>query len=157
MRITILVIGKTTDSCLHNLTLKYLNRLKHYVKIDFQVLPELKNTRNVPVSVQKEKEAELILKTVEQADELILLDERGNEFTSVDFAYMLEKRMNTASKRMIFVVGGPYGFSPAVYQRANTKISLSQMTFSHQMIRLFLTEQLYRAMTIIRGEQYHNE
>lgn len=157
MRITILVTGKTTDACLQKLTQEYLDRLKHYVRIDFQVIPELKNTKNLPVAIQKEKEGELILKVLEQGDELVLLDERGKEFTSVGFAGYLENKMNASVKRMIFAVGGPFGFSQAVYERANSQISLSKMTFSHQMIRVFLAEQLYRAMTIIRGEQYHNE
>ncbi len=157
MRITILVTGKTKDACLQKLTEEYLDRLQHYVKIDFQVLPELKNTKNLPIALQKEKEGEIILKTVELTDELVLLDERGTEYTSVGFAGLLKNRMNGSTKRMIFAVGGPFGFSPAVYLRANLQISLSKMTFSHQMIRVFLAEQMYRAMTIIRGEQYHNE
>lgn len=122
-----------------------------------QVIPELKNTKNLSIAEQQEKEADLILKQLETSDEVVLLDEKGKQFTSVGFSEFIAKKMLASHKRMIFVVGGPYGFSERVYQRANGKVSLSAMTFSHQMIRLIFVEQLYRAMTILKGEPYHHE
>ena len=121
------------------------------------VIPELKNTKNLSVSEQQEKEADLILKQLETSDEVVLLDEKGKQFTSVGFSEFISKKMLASHKRMVFVVGGPYGFSERVYQRANGKVSLSAMTFSHQMIRVIFVEQLYRAMTILKGEPYHHE
>ena len=122
-----------------------------------QVIPELKNTKNLSIAEQQEKEADLILKQLETSDEVVLLDEKGKQFSSVGFSEFISKKMLASHKRMIFVVGGPYGFSERVYQRANGKVSLSAMTFSHQMIRLIFVEQLYRAMTILKGEPYHHE
>ena len=121
------------------------------------VIPELKNTKNLSVSEQVEKEADLILKQLESNDEIILLDEKGKQFTSVGFSEFISKKMLSSVKRTVFVVGGPYGFSERVYNRANSMVSLSAMTFSHQMIRLIFVEQLYRAMTILKGEPYHHE
>lgn len=156
MRITLLVVGKTTDTHIEALLKDYMNRLTHYVPFALQIIPELRNTKSLTVEQQKQAEGELILRAVTASTDLILLDEHGREFRSIDFADFLQKKM-TAGRDVTFVVGGPYGFSEAVYMRANAKISLSQMTFSHQMIRLIFTEQIYRAMTILRGEPYHHE
>jgi len=157
MRITLLTVGKSTDSHLIKLQEEYQNRLKYYIPFEMTVIPELKNTKNLSISEQLEKEADLILKQLETSDEVVLLDEKGIQFTSVGFSDYLSKKMLASHKRMVFVVGGPYGFSDRVYQRANGKVSLSAMTFSHQMIRLIFVEQLYRAMTILKGEPYHHE
>ena len=156
MRITLLVVGKTTDPHIEALLQEYLGRLTHYISFQLQTLPELRNTKSLSVEQQKQAEGELILRTVTPATDLILLDEHGTEYRSITFADYLQKKM-TAGRDVTFVVGGPYGFSEAVYSRANGKISLSQMTFSHQMIRLIFVEQIYRAMTILRGEPYHHE
>jgi len=131
--------------------------LKFYIPFEMVVIPELKNTKNLSVSEQVEKEADLILKQLEPNDEIILLDEKGKQFTSVGFSEFISKKMLSSVKRTVFVVGGPYGFSERVYNRANSMVSLSAMTFSHQMIRLIFVEQLYRAMTILKGEPYHHE
>jgi 23S rRNA (pseudouridine1915-N3)-methyltransferase len=157
MKIKLLTVGKTTNPHLIKLQDEYQNRLKYYIPFDLTVIPELKNTKNLSVAEQQEKEADLILKQLEINDEVILLDEKGKQYTSVGFSEFISKKMLASHKRMIFVVGGPYGFSERVYQRANGKISLSAMTFSHQMIRLIFVEQLYRAMTILKGEPYHHE
>ena len=156
MRIKLLVVGKTTDSRVASLIDDYQNRLKHYIPFSIEVLPELRNAKSLSEEQQKTVEGEMILKTVSAAEEMILLDEHGKEFRSVEFSDYLQKKMS-AGRDIVFVVGGPYGFSEAVYQRANGKISLSKMTFSHQMVRLFFVEQLYRAMTILRHEPYHHE
>ena len=131
--------------------------MKFYIPFEMVVIPELKNTKNLSVSEQVEKEADLILKQLEPNDEIILLDEKGKQFTSVGFSEFISKKMLSSVKRTVFVVGGPYGFSERVYNRANSMVSLSAMTFSHQMIRLIFVEQLYRAMTILKGEPYHHE
>ncbi|MDR3651714.1 MAG: 23S rRNA (pseudouridine(1915)-N(3))-methyltransferase RlmH [Paludibacter sp.] len=157
MKIILLTVGKTTNLHLIKLQDEYQNRLKHYVPFELAVIPELKNTKNLSMAEQVEKEADLILKLLEINDEVILLDEKGQQHTSVGFSEFISKKMLASHKRMIFVVGGPYGFSERIYQRANGKISLSAMTFSHQMIRLIFVEQLYRAMTILKGEPYHHE
>lgn len=157
MKFIFLVVGKTNDKCLIELIDDYQKRLKHYVNFTTQVIPELKNVKNMSFAEQKEKEADLILKNIELNDEVILLDENGKQFTSVGFAAYLEQKLLSPTKRLVFVVGGPYGFSDRVYSRAAGKISLSKMTFSHQMIRLIFVEQLYRGMTIIKGEPYHHE
>jgi len=157
MKITFLTVGKTTNPHPIKLQEEYQNRLKYYIPFETVVIPELKNTKNLSISEQQEKEADLILKAFEANDEVILLDEKGKQYTSMGFSEFIAKKMLASHKRMIFVVGGPYGFSERVYQRANGKISLSAMTFSHQMIRLIFTEQLYRAMTILKGEPYHHE
>ncbi len=156
MKITLLVVGKTTDQHLQTLISDYVARLGHYVPFQVQVIPELKNVKALSQEQQKKLEGELILKAVGPATELILLDEHGTEFRSVGFADYIAKKM-AARRDVCLVIGGPFGFSNSVYQRAEGKISLSQMTFSHQMIRLLLVEQLYRAFTIIRGEKYHHE
>lgn len=156
MKITLLVVGKTTDTQIELLIQEYQKRLAHYIPFNIQVIPELKNTKALTPEQQKQTEGELILRTINSSTDLVLLDEHGKEFRSIEFADYLQKRMSSG-RDVVFVVGGPYGFSEAVYQRANGKISLSKMTFSHQMVRLFFVEQLYRAMTILRGEPYHHE
>jgi 23S rRNA (pseudouridine1915-N3)-methyltransferase len=157
MKITFITVGKTEDAYLKDGIEKYVKRLKHYTKLELGEIPELKNTKALTEDQQKTKEAELILKKVTPNDHLVLLDEAGQEFTSVQFANYLEKRAISSVASLVFVVGGPYGFDQSVYQRANDKISLSRMTFSHQMVRLFFVEQLYRAFTIIKGEPYHHQ
>lgn len=156
MQITLLVVGKTTDKTLDSLIADYQKRLTHYIPFQMRVIPELKNAKSLSFEQQKTLEGQEILKVVGPTAFVVLLDEHGKEYRSVEFADYLQKRMS-AGQDMFFVVGGPYGFSPEVYARANGKISLSQMTFSHQMIRLIFVEQIYRAMTILRGEPYHHE
>lgn len=156
MRITLLVVGKTTDVHIETLIQEYLKRLTHYIPFALQIIPELKNTKALTPEQQKQAEGELILRAITTATDLILLDEHGKEFRSIEFSDYLQKKMS-AGRDVVFVVGGPYGFSDAVYQRSNGKISLSKMTFSHQMVRLFFVEQVYRSMTILRGEPYHHE
>ncbi|GHT33739.1 ribosomal RNA large subunit methyltransferase H [Bacteroidia bacterium] len=155
-KIALITVGKTTQKYVEEAVNEYLKRLKFYVSFELIVIPELKDTKNIPLPLQKEKEGELILKKIEDNDDVILLDEKGREFTSTDFAAFVEKRL-LAGKRIVFVIGGPFGFSPDIYARANAKISLSQMTFSHQIIRIIFAEQLYRAFTILKGENYHHE
>lgn len=157
MKIKLLAIGKTDDKNLQTLIQSYEKRLKHYIKFELEIIPDLKNAKNLSEKQQKEKEGELILKNIASTDNLILLDEKGNEFRSVEFAKILQKKMNSGIKQMVLVIGGPYGFSEKVYQKASGKISLSKMTYSHQMIRLFVVEQLYRAFTILKNEPYHHE
>ena len=156
MKITLLVVGKTTDTHIELLIQEYQKRLTHYIPFALQIIPELKNTKSLTPEQQKQAEGELILRAINPNTDLVLLDEHGKEFRSVEFADYVQKRMSSG-RDVVFVVGGPYGFSEGVYQRANGKISLSKMTFSHQMVRLFFVEQLYRAMTILRGEPYHHE
>ena len=134
-----------------------MERTKHYTSFDMEVIPELKNTKSLSMEQQKEKEGELILKAIQPGDVVVLLDEHGKEFRSIEFADWVEKKMHTVNKRLVFIIGGPYGFSPSVYAAAQEKISLSKMTFSHQMIRLIFVEQLYRAMTILNNGPYHHE
>ena len=157
MKITLLTVGKTTNPNLVTLQDEYQNRLKFYIPFEIVVIPELKNTKNLSIAEQQEKEADLILKQLDTSDEVVLLDDKGKQFTSMGFSEYISKKMLASHKRMVFVVGGPYGFSERVYNRANGKVSLSAMTFSHQMIRLIFIEQLYRAMTILKGEPYHHE
>lgn len=157
MKIKLLVIGKTDDKHLNELILSYQKRLRHYIKFELDVIPYIKNAKNLSHYQQKEKEGEQILNKLQPGDQLILLDEKGQEFRSVEFADWLQKKMNSGTKQLVMVVGGPYGFSETVYQKAIGKISLSKMTFSHQMIRLFIVEQLYRGFTILKNEPYHHE
>lgn len=157
MKITLLVVGKTEDSYLIEGIDKYLGRLKHYINFNLLVIPDIKNTKNLSETQQKAKEATLILKQISNSDIIILMDEKGKKFTSVQFSDYLNKQMIGSVQHLIFVIGGPYGFDQTVYDRANGKISLSDMTFSHQMVRLFFTEQLYRAFSILKGEPYHHE
>lgn len=157
MNIKLLAIGKTDDKNLQALLNEYIKRLTFYVKFDLEVIPDVKNAKNMSIDQQKEKEGNLLLAKVGSGDWVLLLDEKGKKYTSLQFADFLQKRMNSGIKNLIFVIGGPYGFSPEVYARANGKISLSDMTFSHQMVRLFFVEQLYRGYTILRNEPYHHE
>jgi len=157
MKIVLLVVGKTNEKYLLEGISEYQNRLKFYIPFQLDVIPELKNTKNLSFQLQKEKSSDLILQSLQESDEVILLDEHGKEYTSVNFARFMEQKMSASPKRLVFVIGGPYGFSEKLYERANGKLSVSLMTFSHQMIRLIFIEQLYRAMTIIKGEPYHHE
>ena len=157
MKIKLLAIGKTDNKHLIQLIEDYQKRLSHYVKFELKVLPDIKNTKNLSESEQKEKEGDLILKELIATDQLLLLDEKGHEFRSLEFSRFLQKKMNSGIKQLVFVIGGPYGFSDVVYKKAQGKVSLSKMTFSHQMIRLFMVEQLYRAFTILKNEPYHHE
>ena len=156
MKITFLTVGKTEDAYLKEGIEKYVKRLKHYTRLEMIELPELKNTKALTPEQQKVKEAEMILKKIGVTDYVILLDENGMELTSKQFAGYINKKAVSSGVNLVFIVGGPYGFDEQIYQRANDKISLSLMTFSHQMVRLFFTEQLYRAFTIIKGEPYHH-
>ena len=157
MKFTLLVVGRTVEKHYITAINDYAERTKHYISFDIEVIPELKNTKSLSMEQQKEKEGELILKALQPGDVPVLLDEHGKEFRSVEFASWVERKMHTVSKRLVFIIGGPYGFSPAVYAVAQEKISLSKMTFSHQMIRLIFVEQLYRAMTILHNVAYHHE
>lgn len=157
MEIQLLVIGKNSSSLLEKATSIYIDRLKHYVPYAIKIVPDIKNSRSLNESQQKSAEGKALLSVLQPSDYVVLLDERGNRYTSVRFAEWMQGKMSSGLKRLIFVVGGPYGFSEEVYARANGKISLSDMTFSHEMIRLFFTEQVYRAMTILRHEPYHHE
>jgi len=157
MQIKLLAIGKTDSKALQSLIEIYQKRLSHYIKFEIDILPDLKKVKNLSEEQQKQKEGDLILNKLQPSDMLILLDENGKPTTSIDFANYLQKHMNSGIKQLIFVIGGPYGFSEAVYQRANGKISLSKMTFSHQMVRLFFIEQLYRGFTILSNEPYHHK
>ena len=157
MKFTLLVVGRTVEKHYITAINDYAERTKHYISFDIEVIPELKNTKSLSMEQQKEKEGELILKALQPGDVPVLLDEHSKEFRSVEFASWVERKMHTVSKRLVFIIGGPYGFSPAVYAVAQEKISLSKMTFSHQMIRLIFVEQLYRAMTILNNGPYHHE
>lgn len=157
MKITLLVIGKTDTNYFNDAIKEYQGRLIHYIPFEMQVIPDIKNSKNLSTGQQKEKEGELILKHIQPGDYIVLLDERGKEYTSLKFAEYVEKKTHTVSKRLVFIIGGPYGFAQSVYDKANEKLTLSRMTFSHQMIRLIFIEQLYRAMTILHNEPYHHE
>lgn len=156
MTIKLVCIGKTDKKELESLISVYAKRLQHYTKFETEIIPDLKKVKNLDENQQKAKEGELILNGLQNSDFVVLLDEKGKQFTSEDFSEYLQKRMNTGLKQLVFVIGGPYGFSEEVYKRANSKISLSKMTFSHQMVRLFFTEQIYRAFTILKNEPYHH-
>ena len=156
MNIVLIVIGKTEEEWLQEAVSSYVDRLKHYIVFKTIVIPALKNTKNISTAVQKQKEGELILGNVTSADIVIVLDEKGQQYSSLAFSEFINQKMNAGIKRIVFVVGGPFGFSDPIYERADAKLSLSKMTFSHQMIRLFFIEQLYRAMTILKGEKYHH-
>jgi len=156
MTIKLLAIGKTDNEDLNALIDIYSNRLKHYIKFEFEAIPDLKKVKHLSENEQKQKEGELILNKLMPTDALILLDENGKQFNSVAFSDYLQKHMNSGIKQLVFVIGGPYGFSQDLYKKANGKISLSKMTFSHQMVRLFFIEQLYRGFTILKNEPYHH-
>jgi len=157
MTIKLLAIGKTDSKALQTLIDVYSKRLEHYIRFEFEIIPDIKNSKNLNENQQKIKEGELILKKLNPSDILILLDENGKQMDSMGFANYLQKYMNSGVKQVVFVIGGPYGFSDEVYKKANGKLSLSKMTFSHQMIRLFFVEQLYRGFTILRNEPYHHQ
>lgn len=157
MNIRLLAIGKTDNKALQTLIDDYTKRLSFYVKFDLEIIPDIKNVKNLSEAQQKEKEGELILSKITPTDQLILLDENGKTFNSVGFSDFLQKKMNAGIKTLVFVIGGPYGFSETVYQKAQGKVSLSEMTFSHQMVRLFVIEQIYRGFTILRNEPYHHQ
>ena len=157
MKIVLLFVGKT-DAGIWNAALdEYSSRLKHYIPFGIEVIPDIKNVKNMTEQQQKEQEGLSIIKSLQVGDYCVLLDERGKEYSSKQFASYIDKKMQTVPKRIVFVIGGPYGFSDDVYSKATERISLSKMTFSHQMIRPVFVEQLYRAMTILRGEPYHHE
>ena len=156
MKTELILVGKTTNkhfvACIND----YVERIGHYMPFSITTIPELKNAKSLSEDQQKEREGELIMKQLQASDTVVLLDEHGSQMRSIEFASWLQKMQNSA-RRLVFVIGGPYGFSPALYQHANQKISLSPMTFSHQMVRLVFTEQIYRACTILKGEPYHHE
>ncbi|SFJ60785.1 23S rRNA (pseudouridine(1915)-N(3))-methyltransferase RlmH [Myroides guanonis] len=157
MNIKLIAIGKTDNKHLNSLIEEYTKRLSFYIKFDLEIIPDIKNAKNLSEAQQKEKEGALILSKIAPTDLLILLDDKGKSFSSMKFAEELQKRMNAGVKTLVYVIGGPYGFSEEVYKASQGKVSLSQMTFSHQMIRLFFIEQLYRGFTILRNEPYHHE
>ena len=156
MKTLLILVGKTTDKHFQAGITDYVERIGHYMPFELVTIPELKNTKHLTEEQQKVMEGELILRLLQPSDTMVLLDEHGHEFRSIEFAQWMEQKRNTA-RRLVFVIGGPYGFSKDVYARANEQPSLSRMTFSHQMIRLVFTEQVYRACTIIKGEPYHHE
>lgn len=156
MTIKLLAIGKTDNKNLSALIDDYKKRLGFYIKFSLEIIPDVKNSKNLSEEQQKQKEGELILKKLNPTDILVLLDENGKQLDSVGFSQYLQKHMNSGIKQLVFVIGGPYGFSEDIYKKANGKISLSKMTFSHQMIRLFFIEQLYRGFTILKNEPYHH-
>lgn len=156
MKTELILVGKTNDKHFQTGIDDYCQRIGHYMPFSITVIPELKNTKSLGFQQQKEREGELILAKLQSSDHVVLLDEHGKDFRSVEFARWIEQK-NASVRRLVFVIGGPYGFSETVYSRANEKISLSKMTFSHQMVRLVFVEQIYRACTIIKGEPYHHE
>jgi len=157
MNIKLLAIGKTDNKALQTLIDDYAKRLSFYIKFDLEIIPDIKNVKNLSEMQQKEKEGELILSKITPTDQLILLDENGSTFSSMKFSEYLQKKMNSGVKTLVFVIGGPYGFSDDVYKKSQGKVSLSEMTFSHQMVRLFFIEQLYRGFTILKNEPYHHQ
>ncbi|SPE78707.1 Ribosomal RNA large subunit methyltransferase H [Flavobacterium columnare] len=157
MNIKLITIGKTDNKNLQILIDDYIKRLSFYIKFDLEIIPYIKNVKNLNKSQQKEKEGELILAKLTSSDHLILLDENGKSFSSIGFSEELQKKMNSGIKTLVFVIGGPYGFSDTLYKKANGKLALSAMTFSHQMVRLFFIEQIYRGFTILRNEPYHHQ
>jgi 23S rRNA (pseudouridine1915-N3)-methyltransferase len=156
MDIKLIAIGKTDKTELDQLIKSYQNRLMHYVRFSFEIIPDLKNSKNLSEKLQKEEEGKIIISKISNSDRLILLDENGQEMNSVGFSNFLQKQMNSGLKRLVLVIGGPYGFSEDVYKKASSKLALSKMTFSHQMVRLFIIEQLYRSFTILKNEPYHH-
>ena len=157
MNLKLIAIGKTDNKALQTLIDDYQKRLSFYIKFELEIITDIKNVKNLSETQQKEKEGELILSKITATDHLILLDENGKSFSSVSFSEFLQKKMNAGIRTLVFVIGGPYGFSQTVYQKAVGKISLSEMTFSHQMVRLFFIEQLYRGFTILKNEPYHHQ
>jgi 23S rRNA (pseudouridine1915-N3)-methyltransferase len=157
MKITLLLVGKTDDSTIGQLVDDYTKRLNHYVSFNQQALPDLKKTKHLTQEQQKQQEGNLLMAQIAPADYVILLDEKGKQYSSIRFSEFIQKQLNSGVKHVVFVVGGPFGFSDLLYERSNALLSLSPMTFSHQMVRLFFTEQLYRAFTILKGEPYHHQ
>ena len=157
MKFTLLVVGRTIEKHYITAINDYVERTKHFISFDMEVIPELKNTKNLSMEQQKEKEGELILKALLPGDAVVLLDEHEKKYLSVESANWIERKMHTVNKRLVFIIGGPYGFAPKIYDVTQEKISLSKMTLSHQMIRLIFVEQLYRAMTILNNGPYHHE
>lgn len=157
MNIKLLCVGKTDNKQLQALIDEYSKRLNFYIKFSVEIVPDIKNVKHLSEQEQKNKEGDLILSKLGNYDHLIILDEKGKSYSSVGFSKYLQKKMNSGIKTLVFVVGGPYGFSEAIYKKAQGKITLSEMTFSHQMVRLFITEQLYRGYTILKGEPYHHQ
>lgn len=157
MNIKLIVVGKSESEHLRSWVEVYVKRLSHYTGFEIVTLPDVKNAKNLSVGELKEREGEMILRQIEKADKVVLLDEKGKEFSSMEFSKYLEKQMNTSVRTLAFVVGGAFGFSPKVYEKIGERIAISRMTFSHQMIRLLVVEQIYRAFTILKGEPYHNE
>jgi 23S rRNA (pseudouridine1915-N3)-methyltransferase len=157
MNIELIVVGKTDMKEVEALVTMYTKRLNHYVRFAITTIADVRNTKKLSEAEQKRLEGEAILRLINDSDHLMLLDEHGLELRSLEFADLIQKRMSSGTKRLVFVIGGPYGFSDAVYQRANSKLSLSKMTFSHQIVRAIFTEQLYRAFTILKNEPYHHE
>ncbi len=157
MKVVLLSVGKTDHPLLSQIIEDYRKKVNHYIPFEMKMVPDPKNRRNLSEKEQKAEEAQLLLKVLQPSDHVVLLDEKGKEYRSTEFARYLEKKSHTGSRQLVFLVGGPYGFAPEIYARATDMISLSRMTFTHQMIRLIFTEQLYRAMTIIHHEPYHHE
>jgi len=157
MKIKFIAVGKTDNNNLQQLISDYQKRLKFYIGFNFVIIPDIKNTKNLTEAQQKDIEGKAVLKNVDKSDQVILFDEKGSNYNSVAFSIFLQKKMLSGCKQLVFVIGGPYGFSEDVYKRAQGKIALSAMTFSHQMVRLFALEQLYRAFTIIKNEPYHHK
>lgn len=157
MKIILITVGKTSTKYIADAIGDFVKRVNHYAPMEVVTVPDLKSTRGITEEVQKQREGAAILASLQPGDHVCLLDERGKEMTSREFANMIDKRMNQGLKRLVFVIGGPYGFSQEVYDRADSKLSLSRMTFTHEMVRLFFAEQVYRAMTILRGEPYHHD
>lgn len=157
MKIKLLTIGKTDNAAIAQLIKTYEARLKHYIQFSIDIIPDLKNTKNFSEEIQKEKEGDLILSKISTTDRMVLLDENGTSFDSIEFSKFLQKQMNSGIKQLVFVIGGPYGFSEKIYKKSQGKISLSKMTFSHQMVRLFAIEQIYRGFTILKNEPYHHQ
>ena len=157
MKINLILVGKTTSKEFQSIIDDYSERVTHYTPFEVTVIPELKNTKALSQEQQKTLEGDAILRQLQDSDYVVLLDEHGKELRSVEFATWMGKKQQTVSRRLVFIIGGPYGFSTAVYERANEKLSLSRMTFSHQMVRMIFIEQLYRAFTILKSEHYHHE
>lgn len=157
MKGILIVVGKTTDKRFEAIIQEYVERISHYIPFAVEVIPELRNTKGLSQSEQKQREGELIQRSLQTGDYVVLLDEHGSERTSMDFAAWMQKKMSAGPKRLVFIVGGPYGFSDDIHKRGNEEVSLSKMTLSHQMVRMFFVEQIYRAMTILNGEPYHHE
>ncbi len=157
MNIELIVVGKTDSKHVEELVANYSKRINFYCKFSITTLPDVKNTKNLTVSQQRTAEGEALMRQLTDSDYVVLLDERGEEYRSMEFAQWLQKRMNSGVRRLVIIIGGPYGFSEAVYARSNSKVSLSKMTFSHQIVRAIFAEQIYRAFTILKNEPYHHE